>query len=315
MAEEQTKPNGKLNGEWTNWPMATGACKKLGISLAQLQALVRDGIVQSFRAPNNTLRFKPEWLEEYVTDLQEIPIGDEEELKDRQAARSGIPSDAIRATADLLKAAQSQNLELHKLVIQGFKASHDAQDKTIERLLSRLDKTEGVINQLYEAREAYFDAQLERQIVLEQHKAAGERRTQMWTLTTQYLGDLVQGAKKKWGLDDASTEKLGAAAQLLQTMTAEQIEVAAMMGFFNDEQCDLIEKIIGRKVQRPAKKSPENTATPNAEAGASTASASASGGEQQSPPASTAGTREQPAPETAKENEACPVDPPQAPPS
>lgn len=257
-----------------------------------VKKLCTQGVLVSARTPLGTVRVDPKSIETYVNErVANSEDVDDEIAEDRDAARQGIPAEAIRATADLLKAAQSQNLELHKLVIQGFKASHEAQDKTIARLLERVDRTELVIAQLYDARENYFDSQLERQMLIDSHKAAGERRTQMWNLSTQYLGDLVQGMKKKWGLDEESTAKLGAAADLLKTMSPEQIEVAAMMGFFNEQQCDLIEKIVGRPIQRPAKKAPpENTTTTETGDVASTTTSPASSDDAAVPPSPPSGS-------------------------
>ena len=280
MAEVETGTSTRANGNggvlnsWTNWPSVTGACRLLEISIGELNRLVREGVIESFKAPNGTLRFKQEWLDDYKHARDELPADKDEDNKDREAARVGIPAEAIKATAELLKAAQQQNLELHKLVIQGFKASHDAQAKTIDQLLSRQEKHEAVISALYAAREAYFDNQLERQLVVDSHKAAGERRTAMWNMSTQYLGELVQGVKKKWGLEDGPTAQFGAVAELLKTLNAEQIEVACMMGFFSEAQIALIEKIIGKPIPRTP---PKNTPDPNAAAAEPPAAAASAG--------------------------------------
>lgn len=256
MAEAETsakKANGSgdpddLRSIWPNLPGSTKACRTLGISLRKLNTLIADGDIKSWKAPDGTRRFKQAWLEEFARDRDEIPEDDDDILDDKKASREGIPAEAIRATAELLKASQKQNLELHELVLKGFKAATEAQDKTIERLQARNNRYEDIIDQLFKSREDYFDAQLDREMVRDAHKAASERRAQLFEISKGYAGDLLEILKKKFGVDDATSAKLQAAVELLSGLNPKQIEVAAMMGFFTPEQVALIEKILGHKV-------------------------------------------------------------------
>ncbi len=283
MAEETTpkRTNGSsdedvdLRSVWPNLPGSTKACRSLGISLRKLNQLIADGDIRSWKAPDGTRRFKTKWLEDFAKDRDEIPEDDDDIIDDKQASRQGIPAEAIRATAELLKASQKQNLELHELVLKGFKAATEAQDKTIERLQARNNRYEDIIDQLFKSREEYFDAQLDRELVRDAHKAAAERRSQVFEIAKSYSGDLLEILKKRFGVDDATSAKLSAAVELLSGLNPKQIEVAAMMGFFSPEQVALIEKILGHKVDTAPAAAATDTNTKEKPAGEGSAPSSA----------------------------------------
>lgn len=270
MAVEPTaKPNGKSNGaangfvddadlisHWNNLPSSARAARLLGITLQKLNALVKDGSLRAYTAPDGTKRFKTQWLDEFRAECEELPDDEDDASADKKAAREGIPAEAIRATAELLKASQRQNLELHELVLKGFKAATEAQDITIQRLQSRNERYETIIEKLLQAREDYYDSQMERDMVREQQRAASERRAQMFEIAKSNAGDLFEIVKRKFGVDDATTAKLGAAVELLSGLAPEQIEVAAAMGFFSPKQIELIEQILGRKISVAATGTP-----------------------------------------------------------
>jgi hypothetical protein len=292
MAENETsakKTNGAsdpddLRSLWPNLPGSTKACRTLGISLRKLNSLIADGDIKSWKAPDGTRRFKQAWLEDFAKDRDEIPEDDDDIVDDKKASREGIPAEAIRATAELLKASQRQNLELHELVLKGFKAATEAQDKTIERLQARNNRYEDIIDQLFKSREDYFDAQLEREMVRESHKSASERRAQLFEISKGYAGDLLEILKKKFGVDDATNAKLSAAVELLSGLNPKQIEVAAMMGFFTPAQVALIEKILGHKVDgAPAAADTSSTAAPAAAAADTTTNKEKPAGEGSAP--------------------------------
>jgi hypothetical protein len=274
-----TKGNGKSNGSttvedaelishWNNLPSSTKAARILGVSLPKLNSLVKDGSLRAHTAPDGTKRFKMAWLEEFRAECEDLPEDDDDSIADKKAAREGIPAEAIRATAELLKASQRQNLELHELVLKGFKAATEAQDITIQRLQGRNERYETIIEKLLQAREDYYDSQMERDMVREQQRAASERRSQLFEIAKANAGDLFDIVKKKLGVDDATSAKLSAAVELLSGLAPEQIEVAAAMGFFSPGQIELIEKILGRKISVGAQKPTEPKTTASESTGA-----------------------------------------------
>jgi len=312
--DTKQKTNGQKNypneDAWTTWPGSTKACKILGVSMKALREMVAYGEIQAHHGSDGTLRFRREWLDEYITDKEEIPDDEavsDAKKSDKAASREGIPADAIRATAELLRASQSQNLELHRMLLQGFKAASEAQDVTIQRLLERQSQYESIITDLLKAREMYFDAQLEREVMRNQHVAAQKRRDELFEVSKGWAGEIIQGLKHKYGLDEESGAKVNAAIELLKALTPEQIEVGAMMGFFTSEQIDLIEKIIGRKIPRPkpdasAEPPPASNGKQNTESAGAAESSSAAPADPQNPPAQ-AGENAGAAPAPANESE------------
>lgn len=283
--DTKQKTNGKQypnEDAWTTWPGATKACKILGVSMKALREMVAYGEIQAHHGSDGTIRFRRDWLDEYLADKDEIPddeITVDAKKSDKAASREGIPADAIRATAELLRASQSQNLELHRMLLQGFKAASEAQDVTIQRLLERQSQYESIITDLLKAREMYFDAQLEREVMRNQYAAASKRRDELFEVSKGWAGEIIQGLKHKYGLDEESGQKVQAAIELLKALTPEQIEVGATMGFFSIAQIELIEKILGRKIPRPTAESsappPPNTESAGAADSSSTAPANA----------------------------------------
>lgn len=297
-ATADKKANGSPKGDypnadaWTTWPGMSRAAKTLGVSMKRLRDMVTFGEIQAHHGSDGTVRFRPAWLDEYIEDRDGIPEDEADvdpKKSDKAASREGIPADAIRATAELLRSSQSQNLELHRLVLQGFKAATEAQDVTIQRLLERQSQYESIITDLLKAREMYFDAQLEREVMRNQHASAQKRRDELFEVSKGWAGELIQGLKHKYGLDEESGQKVQAAIELLKALTPEQIEVGSMMGFFSAEQIDLIEKIIGRKIPRPKKEEPSSEPSSGAEntanAGAAESSSAASAAPTETPPA------------------------------
>jgi 3-methyladenine DNA glycosylase AlkC len=295
-ATADKKSNGSPKGDypnseaWTTWPGMSRAAKTLGVSMKRLRDMVTFGEIQAHHGSDGTIRFRPVWLDEYIEDRDGIPddeVDVDPKKSDKAASREGIPADAIRATAELLRSSQSQNLELHRLVLQGFKAATEAQDVTIQRLLERQSQYESIITDLLKAREMYFDAQLEREVMRNQHVAAQKRRDELFEVTKGWAGEIIQGLKHKYGLDEESSEKVRAAIELLKALTPEQIEVGAMMGFFSAEQIDLIEKIIGRKIPRPSGQGNDasQASSKNTESAGAADSSSAAPANPETPPA------------------------------
>lgn len=282
---------------WTTWPGAPKAAKLLGISLRKLRQLVDDGLLQSFWAPDRTLRFKHEWLEQFRTDREEIPDDEDDSDprgavgSDRQAAREGIPAEAIRATAELLRSAQRQNLELHDLVVKGFRAATEAQDVTIKRLLEREERYERLINDVFKAREEYFDAQLEREMVRTTHQGQQQMRKDLFEQSKNWLGELIDGVKHRYGLDEGARSKMQAAVDLMGTLHPQQIEMAIMAGFFNDEQISKLEVILGKKVARPGQEEPAQAKTNHNEKPGGEGSSPSSPGDAVADDPATAGER------------------------
>lgn len=312
-ATADKKANGSPKGDypnadaWTTWPGMSRAAKTLGVSMKRLRDMISFGEIQAHHGSDGTIRFRPAWLDEYIEDRDSIPEDEDDapspKKSDKAASREGIPADAIRATAELLRASQSQNLELHRMLLQGFKAASEAQDVTIQRLLERQAQYESIITDLLKAREMYFDAQLEREVVRNQHAGAQKRRDELFEVSKGWAGELIQGLKHKYGLDEESGQKVQAAIELLKALTPEQIEVGAMMGFFSAEQIDLIEKIIGRKIPRPKKEEPSSSNPENtANAGAGDSSSAAPAASSETPPAE-AGENAGAAPAPANESE------------
>ncbi len=313
-ATTDKKANGSPKGDypnadaWTTWPGMSRAAKTLGVSMKRLRDMVTFGEIQAHHGSDGTIRFRPVWLDEYIEDRDGIP-DDEADVdpkkSDKAASREGIPADAIRATAELLRSSQSQNLELHRLVLQGFKAATEAQDVTIQRLLERQSQYESIITDLLKAREMYFDAQLEREVMRNQHVSAQKRRDELFEVSKGWAGEIIQGLKHKYGLDEESGAKVNAAIELLKALTPEQIEVGAMMGFFTAEQIDLIEKIIGRKIPRPKAEPsspPPPGASQNTDSAGAAESPSAAPADPQTPPAQ-AGENAGESPAAANESE------------
>lgn len=306
MAETTPTADKKSNGAssksyrneeaWTTWPGFPRAAKTLGVSMKRLREMVTFGEIESFKAEDGTIRFRPQWLEEYIKDRDGIPDDEDERSSDQQASRHGIPAEAIRATGDLLRASQLQNLELHRLVLQGFKAATEAQDVTIQRLLMRQEQYEAIITDLLKAREQYFDAQLEREVMRNQHVAAQKRRDELFEVSKGWAGELIEGLKQKYGLTSEAGAKVRAAIELLKALSPDQVEVGAMMGFFTEEQIQLIEQILGRPIPRPKKDEPKpNTASAGA-ADSSSSAPPASGGAGDSQSSAPPETETQPAP-------------------
>ena len=285
MAEPSTTPD-KSNGKayrnedaWTTWPSMSRAAKLLQVSAKRLKEMVQFGEIPSFKGSDGTVRFRPEWISEYLADKADTPEDEDSKGSDRDASRQGIPAEAIRATGELLRASQQQNLELHKLVLQGFKAATEAQDVTIQRLLARQEQYEVIITDLLRARESYFDAQLEREVMRTQHVAAQKRRDELFEVSKGWAGEIIEGLKHRYGLDTESKTKVNAAIDLLKALSPEQIEVGATMGFFTEAQIVLIEQILGRKIPRP------NAGQENTQSAGAADSTSAAPANDQSPPA------------------------------
>lgn len=311
--DTKQKTNGKNypnEDAWTTWPGSTKACKILGVSMKALREMVAYGEIQAHHGSDGTLRFRREWLDEFIADKDEIPDDDlvsDAKKSDKAASREGIPADAIRATAELLRASQSQNLELHRMLLQGFKAASEAQDVTIQRLLERQSQYESIITDLLKAREMYFDAQLEREVMRNQHVAAQKRRDELFEVSKGWAGEIIQGLKHKYGLDEESGAKVQAAIELLKALSPEQIEVGATMGFFSIAQIELIEKILGRKIPRPTAEAsapppPSPGPAQNTESAGAAESSSAAPADPQNPPAQ-AGENAGAAPAPANESE------------
>lgn len=269
MTEERT--TNKVNGKaaplgWESWLGSPAAAKMLGISLKALQRLIENGHLAAFNAPDGTKRFSQKSLEEYQRD-QELLFGTDgvDEDEDRKASREGIPADAIRATAELLKSAHRQNLELHSLVVSGFKAATEAMQKTIGQLQDRNDHFEKVFETLLQQREELFDQALERENARKLFDSTEERRKAILEQTKVWGSEIINTWKQRalqtaasQGGKSIAADKLQVLMGFLQSIDPKQLELLAMMGVFTKEQLDALEQILGRKVAAtPAEPTPE----------------------------------------------------------
>jgi DNA-binding transcriptional MerR regulator len=271
----RTKPNGRSAippAGWESWLGSAAVAKRLNISLRTLQFLVEAGHLGSYDAPDGTRRYSQQSLSDFETNQELLFAEDSLDSgdKDAKASREGIPAEAIRATADLLKSAHKQNLELHKLVIEGFQAASEAQQKTIEQLQQRNDHFEHVFMELMHQREEMFDQSLERETTRRNFEAVQQRRTELFEQSKTWGTQLIEiwkqktfGANETSGRDtDVPAEKMAAVMTLLKSIEPAQLEFLAMMGVFNSEQLDCLEKILGKKMPSSKKTSP-GAETPN----------------------------------------------------
>lgn len=268
---QRTKPNGKQSAPlgWESWFGSPAAAKSLGVSLRTLQQLVENGHLAALDAPDGTKRFSQQSLEEFQRD-RELLFGDDgiSDDADLKASREGIPADAIRATAELLKSAHRQNLELHSLVITGFKAASDAQQKTIAQLQDRNDHFEQVFQNLLRQREELFDYSLERENARKRMDGVEERRREILQQSKVWGTQIIDTWKQRF-LSNAVTkdgksvpaEKLQAVMSLLESIDPKQLELLAMLELFSKEQIEALEQILGRKVGEPPKQ-PEQPNAP-----------------------------------------------------
>jgi hypothetical protein len=290
----RTKSNGKPPPEgWERWLGSAAAAKQLRCSIKTLNSLVADGHLCCYDAPDGTKRFNQQSL----TDFEDPSLFEDDELdnSDKKASREGIPAEAIRATSELLKASNKQNLELHTLVIQGFKAASEAQQKTIESQQSQLNHYHTLVDQVLAERENMLDARLEREVARENYQAVQKRRTELFEQSKVWANDLVGVLKQRLETltPGQADPKLNAAIELLKTIDPRQLEVLATMGFFNPTQIGYLERILGRKLSddpKPEPKAPTAKTSPEpavptavgsgAEPSAATAAAAAPESEQ-----------------------------------
>jgi hypothetical protein len=274
-SSQRTKPNGKPPPPlgWECWLGSAAAAKTLGVSLRTLQTLIEHGHLMSLDAPDGTRRFSQQALEEFERE-RDLLFGEDtlDEGEDKKASREGIPADAIRATAELLKSAHKQNLELHALVVTGFKAASDAQQKTIDQLQKRNDHFETMFLQFMQQREEMFDHAQEREQTRERFKAVEQRRTEILEQAKVWGTQIVDAWRTKYvaeatakGAESVPADKMAAVMKLLSSIDPSQLEMLAMMGVFNAEQLACLEQILGRKVGSPAAapKSSPGVETPN----------------------------------------------------
>ncbi len=262
----RTKPNGKSAtppAGWESWLGSAAVAKRLNISLRTLQGLVEAGHLGYYDAPDGTKRYSQQSLSDFEKDQDLLFAEDALDGgdKDAKASREGIPAEAIRATAELLKSAHKQNLELHRLVIEGFQAASEAQQKTIQQLQNRNDHFETIFMELMRQREEMFDQRLERETTRENFRAVQQRRTELFEQSKLWGSQLIDAWKQRIMSGTAATtggstapaagvpaDKMAAVMKLLGSIDPQQLEFLAMMGVFNGEQLECLEKILGRKV-------------------------------------------------------------------
>jgi len=250
-AENLTKlppPNG-----WQGWPMGVAAAARLNMSLRRLRVLVDTGNLTAHKCPDRTNRYNPDELEQLRKDLRAVTQnnGDDETSEDaldvldeERSNRSSPAENVNKVLADENRSLRAQNLELHKLLISSRAQIDGASKQLIGSLMEREAASEKTITENYQQREAYFNHQAERDIVLGREKAAEARRTEIWGITKVHLEQLVQTAIVKWGVPPAVLAKLEPAVQLLQTMNPNQLQVLLGSGFLTKDQEDLIRKIV-----------------------------------------------------------------------
>ena len=293
---QRTKSNGKSAtppAGWESWLGSAAVAKRLNISLRTLQGLVEAGHLGYYDAPDGTKRYSQQSIGDFEKDQDLLFAEDalESADKDAKASREGIPAEGIRATAELLKVAQKQNLELHRLVIEGFQAASEAQQKTIAQLQGRNDHFEQIFMELMKQREEMFDARLERETTRENFRAVQQRRTELFEQSKQWASQLIDAWKQRIVAGTAAgattpgapssavpPDKMSAVMKLLGSIDPGQLEFLAMMGVFNADQLACLETILGRKVGNqaaPKETSPGADANPAATAAPGTADASA----------------------------------------
>ena len=97
-----------------------------------------------------------------------------------------------------------------------------------------------------QAREQLLDAREDRDLVRSRAKQRQDITTDIWQTTKRNFGELVEAAKKKWGVDDKTAAKLNAARELLESVAATptRLEVLIETGLVTDEEAVLIRKIL-----------------------------------------------------------------------
>ena len=241
-------PNG-----WQGWPMGVQAAARLGVSMRRLRAIVETGNIVAHKCPDRTNRYNPEELEQLAKDLRAISRnngdGDDDSsdpldaLDDERGSRQP-QADLIKELTAGIRARDQQNLELHKLLVSSSKQTATVQEQLIKQMLERETMYQTTLTDNYKQREAYFNHQAEREIILSREKAREARRDQIWSVTKGHFEKLVEVAITKWGIPPAVLAKLEPAIQLLQTMHPDQLSVLVDSDFLTQEQQALIRKIV-----------------------------------------------------------------------
>ncbi len=292
-ATEPAKPtNDKNEKAWTNWPSVFKAARTLGLKVPQVRMLVQTGDLPCFEASDGTQRFDPEVLNRIRTEVQGLTDEDfdeslaakrrEEQERDAQAERTGIPVEGIREQGNFLRTVMNHNQQLHQIIRdmaadarQNLNATSGVQEAVIKRLQDQVFAYQKMIDSVIAEREAQANQRAERELLLMQEKDKIDRRQQVLGIARDQVGKLVAIVAAKFGLDEHMLQALAskfdvkkamALFEFFESLNVDQIDIAMASGFFTPEQVAKLSEITGRPApgeqQQPEPEAPPEAATP-----------------------------------------------------
>lgn len=188
---------------WTSWNSSLKAAAMLGISHKRLSQLVATGDLQPYRAPDGTIRFSPDHLQNAATALAALP--DDEPAK--EPATIAATADHVRATTKALENAISHAESLMKLITEPLSQIQRQQEMLVERLMGRLEALEASRDEMIKSREQYLSEEAERQVIREAFAAQEKRREEVLSMMKEFVPPLKTAVERKFGLGAAGRMK------------------------------------------------------------------------------------------------------------
>ena len=235
-----------------SWPGVAKVAKLLSRSIKQVNQMVTDGDLTAHTLANGERRFDPVQVNALVDELQEVPADDENDLG-ALTVKAKSESIVLHAMLEYTRELRTQNRDQHTATVDllrqnssFFKTAQESKDQTIEFLKGRVQELEQTQISFLQAREQLLDAREDRDLVRSRAKQRQDITPVIWQTTKRNFGELVEAAKKKWGVDDKTAAKLNAARELLESVAATptRLEVLIETGLVTDEEAVLIRKIL-----------------------------------------------------------------------
>jgi len=273
MAADATPIN---KAKMASWPGVAKVAKLLSRSVKQVNQMVADGDLTAHATPSGERRFNPAEVNALVDELQEVPSDDENDVG-ALTAKAKSESIVLHAMLEYTRELRNQNRDQHTATVDllkqnssFFRTAQDSKDQTIQFLKSRVEELEQTQITYLQAREQLLDAREDRDLIRTRAKQRQDITRDIWDTTKRNFGELVEAAKKKWGVDDKTAAKLLAARELLESVAATptRLEVLIETGLVTDEEAKLIRKILDMPEPPPAAPEGESEAAPAGDAAA-----------------------------------------------
>lgn len=223
----------ELPAEWKSWPTAPRAAAIVGCSVRHLVRQVERGVIDRYKAIDNTFRYNPAELEDAKDAIRTTSGDNEQEL---------VISEGFKSGTELVKQSHKHSAEMFALYKDPIHQLLEMYQTENEKLRGRVEKLEAVRDEMAAKREELISEQHIRDVLTAKLGKAEDRKDRAFGLFIDRVPGLL-GKLEESAL--GSSKEVKATIELLKGFDRESLAMLLETEILTEEQKAHVRTILG----------------------------------------------------------------------